>query len=304
MHGSIGPVEVAGRGSIEEVGDRFANGGGDVVESLVYNIPARMVDLYHGCDLILRSSSPGEILYSLARTDSTRVQFIQLLTPIGDASVLEGALEGLPIEIVLSDPNQFQSLYHFTNLVDSHPLRISIPVVAGFSKAVKLATALNFSVRLQMEQPTAPLMIEVQEVLDLYLHRSYVRQPIEFFQAMLLSFYQGNPISLWDVAEENPAKIRYVTEDGSETISRRFFGITPEGDLDEFVWHFGKGLLDDHTECHDCDYFTNCQGYFKWPDRNYSCDGIKNMFATLEAATNDVRNDLAQYQEMRMSTRS
>jgi hypothetical protein len=177
-------------------------------------------------------------------------------------------------------------------------------VVTGFSKAVKLATALDFSIRLQMEQPTAPLMSEIQDVLDLYLHRSYVRQPIEFFQSMLLSFYQDKPISRWDVAEENPAKVRYVTEDGSETISRRFFGITPEGDLDEFVWHFGKELLDDHAECHDCDYFTHCQGYFKWPDRNYRCDGIKEMFHILEAATQEVRNDLAQYQETRMSAQS
>lgn len=270
-------------------------------DSLVYNIPARMVDHYRGCNVILRSSSPGEILYCLSQTDPTHVRFIQLLAPTTDTSVLEGTAEGLPIDIVLSDPNQFRSLYDFTNLIDSHPLRIAIPVVPGFSSAVKLATSLDFSIRLEMEQPTAPLMKEIEDVLDLYLHRSYVRQPIEFFQSVLRSFYTEEPTSLWDIAEENPAEVRYVTEDGSETISRRFFGVTPVGELTDFVSRYGKELIDEKTECHSCKYFTRCRGYFKWPNKNYRCDGIKEMFRTLEGAVTEVRRDLAQHQEMRTS---
>ena len=102
-----------------------------------------MIDDYRGRRVIVRSSSPSEILYCLWRTDPAAIRSIQLLSADADISTLEGAGESIPIEIALKDPSQFQRLYDFTNLLDSHPIRIAIPVVPGFSSATKLAVSLS-----------------------------------------------------------------------------------------------------------------------------------------------------------------
>src|SRR5690349_20021621 len=138
--------------------------------------------------------------------------------------------DGIPLEIFIADPRDYLNLYSYTYLLDKHPVRIVIPVVTGFSKAVKLAVALNFAVKLEMRQPDEELLKEVNQVLDLYLHRSQVRQPIDFFHTALASFLQNEPISLWKIAEEAP--------------------VVPATDL----------------ECYQFEFFNQCAGYFKWPD--------------------------------------
>ena len=127
---------------------------------LVYNIPAWMIDDYRNRNLIVRSASPSEIVSSLWHTDQNLIRFIQLLSDSADASVLEGTGDGIPIEVFLSDPGEYQRLYKFVSLLDSHPLRIAIPVVPGFSKAVKLAVSLNYAVKLEVEQPNQELVEE------------------------------------------------------------------------------------------------------------------------------------------------
>ena len=169
---------------------------------------------------------------------------------------------GDPLEIVLKDPGDYLNLYSYTFLLDSHPVRIVIPVIAGFSKAVKLAVALNFAVKIEMRQPDSELLKEVEEVLDFYLHRSHVRQPIDFFHTTFTSFFYDDPISLWEINEETPA--------------------TVEKD----------------QECEECEFFNRCGGYFKWPDRRYRCDGVKRIFQTLANAAAEMRRDLATFEQM------
>jgi hypothetical protein len=31
------------------------------------------------------------------------------------------------------------------------------------------------------------------------------------------------------------------------------------------------------AECADCPFFTVCRGYFKWPQRDYDCTGVKTL---------------------------
>lgn len=267
-----------------------------MAQELVYNIPAGLIDAYSGRDVIIRSASSQDLLYSLWRADLTHIRFVQLLSPFNDTSVLEGSVEGIPIEMVLEDPSQFECLYDFANLLDSHPLRISIPAVRGFSKAVKLAVSLDYGVKLQIEQPDEFVLLELESVLDIYLHRSYVRQPIEFFQSLLTSFYRNEPVSLWDVCEENPKQVCYVADDGIETISRRFIGKDLGEDLSGFVDRFAKRLIVEKRECDSCEFFDRCRGYFKWSDLDYQCDGVKRVFRRLVIATSEVRRDLASYQ--------
>jgi len=275
-----------------------------VTEKLVYNIPAKMIDDYRGRRVIVRSSSPSEILYCLWRTDPAAIRFIQLLSADADISTLEGAGESIPIEISLKDPNQFQRLSDFTNLLDSHPIRIAIPVVPGFSSATKLAVSLNYAVRLEMDQPDETLFEEIESVLDLYLHRSYVHQPIEFFQTLLLALYRNEPISVWDIAEENPKYIRYITDAGEETVSRRFDGVRIAGSVTGFIDSFAQNLIDERGECSNCEFFSRCHGYFKWPKKDYSCDGVRRIFRTLVTATNEIHRDLAGHQESSLQPQS
>jgi hypothetical protein len=263
---------------------------------VVYNIPAKLIGAYRGRNLIVRSETPREIVDSLSLSDLAQVRFVQLLSTPADTSDLEGWGDGIPIDVVLRDPPaEFARLYNYSNLLDAHPVRVSIPVVPGFSKAAKLAVSLSFAVKLELDQPDRSLIEELTRVLNLYLHRANVNQPIEFFHTMLLSFYQQRHASLWEIAEEDPSRVRYVMDDGSETISRRFDGSKLESDLEGFVERFAHELLAEKRECHDCEFFSRCGGYFKWPDRSYSCAGIRQLFSTLASAADEVKEDLAGY---------
>ena len=265
-----------------------------MTNAVVYNIPAKQIDLYRGRSVIVRSAEPAELIYCISRAVPSAIRFIQLLSTQADADMFEGVAEGLPIEILLRNPaSEYAQLYDYTNLLDSHPVRVAIPVCPGFSKSVKLAVSLNFAVKLELEQPDQLLMEELAAVLDFYLHRSYVRQPIEFFQSLLFSFYRREPVSLWEIAEEEPGQLRYITDGGEETISRRFIGAKLDYELTEFVPRFGQALVSEKTECHDCEFFNRCGGYFKWPDKTYKCDGVKQLFRTLQSAADEVQQDLA-----------
>ena len=105
------------------------------------------------------------------------------------------------------------------------------PALPGLFKAVKVASALRFPVKLDVGQPEPDTIEALQSVLDFYLHHPSVSQPVEFFHTSLLSFYHQAPVPLWDVQEDDPAYVRYVTDDGWETIARRPVGIQVPGDL-------------------------------------------------------------------------
>lgn len=254
--------------------------------STVYNLPAKLIQRYEGRNLIVRSSSPRELVDCLTRTDLASIRFMQLLATSDDSSCLENFGTGIPLEILLKTPVDYHLLYNYANLLDSHPVRIAIPVMLGFSKAVKLAVSLDFAVKLEMEQPDEFLLAEVQSVLDLYLHRSFVNQPIEFFQSLLLAFYRDEPVSLWEITEKDPAIVRYVSDDGSETMSTGF------------VDQFAADLINDKRECHECEFFNQCRGYFKWPDRDYRCDGIKQIFRTIVTTAEELKQDLASFESL------
>ena len=249
---------------------------------LVYNIPAKLLDDTRWPNVIVRSLSARELVDSVSRADKTRIRFLQLLAIDQDVSVLETAVDDIPIEIVLRDPNQFQLLYNFVTLQDTHPVRIAVPVIAGFGKAVKLALSLNFAVNLRVEQPDNNCIEELKSILDLYLHRGVVHQPVEFFHTLLGSYYNEEVISLWEIAEIDPDRVRYIADDGAEIMS------PPRGD--------------DRTtalpECAQCEFVDRCQGYFKWPDNSYSCSGIKSILGTLKSAAEDVKRDLASFKAM------
>jgi hypothetical protein len=253
------------------------------IASPVYNVPAKLIDRYRGRDVIVRSSSPSELVECLRDADVASIRFLQLSATTEDTSCLENFGAGIPLDVVLDDAAHYQQLYAYANLRDSHPIRITIPVVPGFSKAVKLAVSLQYAVKLEIQQPDAALLTEVENVLHFYLHGSVVNQPVEFFQSLLLSFYREEPASLWEITETDPAIVRYVDDDGTVV---------------------NVDLNSQTRECHECEFVDRCRGYFKFPDRNYNCDGVKRMFRTVARAAHDVRADLASYELQEVQAQS
>ncbi len=266
------------------------------ISQMVYNIPAAMIEAFRGRDLIVRSHDPAEILQRLLPDDLERLAYLQILGTGGAIDPLMRWGPSIPVDLVVQNlVADLPLLYRYSPLLAERPVRVSIPVAAGFSKVVKLALSLNFAVKLEVSQPEPALIEELLRVATLYLHQSTVSQPVEFIHSIFLGFYKGTPGTLWAIQEEDPAHFRYVTDEGEETLSRRFAGVELQYGVASFIKEFTADLLSEKQECGDCEYFENCAGYFKWPRREYRCDGVKALFQTLQAAAEELKADLASF---------
>lgn len=257
-----------------------------------YNIPASMAEAYHGRDIIVRAHDPVAFPKYLSETDLERVAYLQLLSPSADADCLNRWGEGIPLDLILTEPEKdFPRLYRFSALLKKHPVRVSVPPVPGFGKAVKVAASLNFAVRIKGGQPDPGLEGEITDILELYLHHPAVSQPIEYFHSVLLGFFHERPFFLPEIQEEDPDCFCYVTDDGEEAISERFaaqgiIGKTASADCI-------RSLVEENAECPDCEFLPHCRGYFKWPRREFSCEGVKQIFRTLKKAAATLKIDHA-----------
>ncbi len=243
--------------------------------------------------LIVRAGEPQALIAALATEDPDRIIAVQLLSLDVDSEPLNAWVPGLPVELAMTDPAaEFPLLYRHVNLLDQHPVRVVIPVQLGFAKAVKTAVALDFAVRLEPGQPEPALIDELAAVLDFYLHQPTVAQPIEYFQGVLLGFYHQEPVPLWWVLDENPEELRYIADDGAESLYGRLAGIdaTVAPDADLAVWM--DQVLATGTECRACEFRQSCGGYFKWPRSDYDCAGVQRLFGILRDAADELRCDL------------
>lgn len=219
--------------------------------------------------------------------------YVRLCALPSDIAGLIHWAEGLAIEIELQSPaDHFAELYRYAKLLDNHPVRVALPVVEGFENAVKLALSLQFSVRLEVGQPNSERIDSLRRLLDDYLYRPTVTQPIELFHTLLMAFCRDEAISLWSVQEEDPARIRYIDEHGNERYPGKLASVEEVGDPAGFVEHWVDSLLAGQVECDHCEFLGPCQGYFKWPRRDYDCAGIKTLLQTLRQAGVELRHDL------------
>jgi hypothetical protein len=278
---------------------------GSPVNSIVYQIPVAQLESFRGRRLIVRTRHPSDLPAQLHVEDLHHVAYVQLYGLPDNVDALMHWAEGLPIDLLLDDPAQdFANLYRFAKLLDNHPVRVSLPVSTGFDKAVKLASSLQFEVRLQLGQPEALQIELLARLLDDYLHKATVMQPIEFFHSLLLGFCNQIPVSLWAIQEEHPALLRHVDEQGNERLPGKLASFNPNAASsaelnaelakapERFVAEWSRSLLAEGAECSSCGFFSVCQGYFKWPRRDYQCVGVKTLFTTLEQAGDELREDL------------
>ncbi len=264
------------------------------MSELIYDIPERQVPRYQNRRLIVRTRDPVRLATALAEEDLERVIAARLLIVDADSEPLHAWAPGLPLELVANDPaTEFPLLYRHTHLLENHPVRIAIAVRPGFAKAVRLAVALDFAVRLEVGQPDPALIEELMEVLGFYLRQPTVAQPVEFFHGTLLGFFHDEPAPLWVVLDENPQYQRQVNDDGTEDLPGRLAGasITLAADADLGEWMEQALAVDD--ECQRCEFLKSCGGYFKWPRRDYDCAGVKRLFGELRDAAAELRHDLS-----------
>lgn len=270
-----------------------------MTDSVVYNIPVSMVETYAGRSLIVRSRDPAEIVEGLSMEDLARVSYVQVLSIHPDLERLTLWGQNIPVDLVVQDPERdLPLLYQCSSLLARHPVRVSVPVAPGFSKVVKLAVSLNFAVKLQVFQPDPFLFEELSRAAHWYLRHATVSQPIEYFHSLFLAFYRGDPVTLWAIQEEDPSHNRYITDEGKETLSKRFAEGDLKGEVTSFVTRFRDELIAEERECSSCEFLGNCSGYFKWPSREYRCDGVKALFETIKDAAEELRGDLAAFHSM------
>jgi hypothetical protein len=200
----------------------------------------------------------------------------------------------ISLDLVLSDPSsEYSDLYKLVDASAVHDFRVTIPARPGLLKAVKLAAALSFPVRVLPGQPTAEVLAELKEVLDFYLHEAAVEAPVEFFHSLLAITYGGDAGSLWMILEEDPAAFLQYDINGQVKLPRSDSFGSVEISPAEFVENHLKSLVEQGVECATCPWQQSCRGYFKWPDPTYSCEGVKELFSVIKAAADEIGRDLA-----------
>jgi hypothetical protein len=266
----------------------------NVTDAIIYNIPARLVPVFRGRKMIVRSHDPSEIVENVSAADLNDISFIKLLSLAGSLDGLMAWGAEIPVDLVVSDPcRDLPLLYRYAPLLGTHPVRVSVPLVPGFGNVVKLAVSLGFAVKVEGGQPEESLSDELQRIACFYLHQSTVSEPIEFFHSLFLAFYHQDPVTLWIIQEEDPSLIRYVNDQGEETLPGRLAGEGDNQGLSTFLRELRDGTAAEPGECAECEFLRHCLGYFKWPAKEYRCDVVKVLMHTLNSAAEELRADMA-----------
>lgn len=204
---------------------------------------------------------------------------------IGDPEVWALAAQGtveIPLDVVLSDPaTEFSALYRLVDVRIVRTVRVTIPATPGFLKALRLAASLQLPVRLLPGQPSAEAVAELIEAAQFYLRDSMVEAPVEFFHSVFAAFRGMGEGTLWSFLEQDPAVFSH-RDAGGRTLHAADFVET----------HLAR-LIAEGAECATCRWQPLCAGYFKWPEAAYDCAGVKQLFASLESAADEMTRDLA-----------
>jgi hypothetical protein len=213
------------------------------------------------------------------------LEWLQVEGLLGDHDVWAMAAQGSAapaLDVILTDPaREFSDLYRLVDVRIVREVRVTMPATPGFTKALRLAAALQLRVRLLPGQPSAGALAELTEAAHFYLHDPMVETPVEFFHSLLAAFRGMGDGTLWRFLEEDPAVFSHRDAAGRALRAP------------DFIETYLTRLLNDGAECATCRWQSVCAGYFKWPDPTYDCAGVKQLFATLEAAAEEIGRDLA-----------
>jgi hypothetical protein len=213
---------------------------------------------------------------------------------IGDEDAWRLAAQGeipIPLDVVLSDPaSEFSALYRLVDVSMARFVRVTMPASPGFLKALRLAASLQIPVRLLPGQPDAGVLAELEKVAQFYLRDPMVEAPVEFFHSVFAAMRGTREGTLWTFLEQDPA-----------VFSQRDATGRPLHAPDFVEAHLAR-LLGEGAECATCRWQQLCAGYFKQPDPLYDCAGVKQLFASLESAADEMTRDLANCDEVASSS--
>lgn len=209
------------------------------------------------------------------------VEWLQVEGLLPDQEAWAMAAQGtskLPLDVILTDPaTEFSGLYRLVDARIVRNVRVTMPAAPGFLKALRLAASLQLPVRLLPGQPSAEALAELTEAARFYLHDPMVEMPVEFFHSLLAALRGTETGTLWMMLEEDPM------------VFARAEAQRPR----DFVKTHLARLTEQGAECAACRWQKVCAGYFKWPDPAYTCAGVKQLFATIESAADEIGRDLA-----------
>jgi hypothetical protein len=199
----------------------------------------------------------------------------------------------VPIDVILSRPSEFSNLYRLVDVCAVRDVRVTMPATIGFLNGLKLAASLRLPVRVLPGQPTSEIVAELAEGLEFYLHEHMVEAPIEFYHSLLSSAFGVETGSLWMILEEDPGTFLGYDAHGNPTLPRSSRPLPPGTSFKAFVENHFENLIRQGAECASCQWQQVCRGYFKWPDRAYSCAGVKELFRTIDAASAEIEREIA-----------
>ncbi len=217
--------------------------------------------------------------------ESTALQWIQVENLLDEPEAWATAARkgnDVAIDVIVSDPaSQYAAIYRLVDVRNVRPVRVTIPVVEGFLKSLRLAISVHLPVRLLPGQPGPEAIGELEEALEYYLHDPMVEVPVEFFHSMLALARGGSGPELWVATEQDPDV--FALPDW-----------TLPKDVGFVDQHIAR-LVEAGAECATCSWKVVCRGYFKVPDPEYSCAGIIPLFDRIGRAGAEMKKDLAAY---------
>lgn len=229
------------------------------------------------------------------------LRWLQVEGMLGDQEAWAEAAHSdsnIPLDVVVSDPaSEFSYLYRLVDACAVRAIRVTMPAAPGLTKAIRLAAALQLPVRVLPGQPSAAALEELRDALEFYLHEPTVDAPVEFFHSVLAIMCGSDAGSLWTILEEDPDAFRHYDDNGGATIpltrDSNESEITPTGFIENHLRH----LIAQGAECATCPWQRPCRGYFKRPDPAYSCEGVKQLFFSIQTAGDEIRKDVASLTE-------
>jgi hypothetical protein len=271
---------------------------------VILSVPFHLIDRFRGHRLVVRSDDPRSFSDCQTGDGTERIEFLQLTDLEADPSPLLKWETVFPLDLVLAEPGrEFPRLYAFAPLLDRGPVRVSVAVADGVEKAVKLAASLRFSVKIIPGQPEVEQVTRLIRLADFYLRNPTIEEPIEFFHSLFFALVNNEATTLWDILEKDPARYRWVTDDGrvadgqpwplSDAAMTIGTGAETSADAVGCDGSPQPGLMNRYKACVECTYLRWCRGFFKYPAPDYSCEPVLPLFQHLFAAAAEFKQDLA-----------
>ena len=147
--------------------------------------------------LVVRVESADDVM-TCRGLDLDRVVWVETPLHLAKADFPEGA----PLDVMVADPaREAAGLYALTSVRNGHPVRVTIVGRPGVARAARIAMALQFPVRLLVQQPPSEVLAELDGVVEQYLHGSQTSAPVEFLQSALAWWLHGDAPSPWTALE-------------------------------------------------------------------------------------------------------